>query len=132
MAKNQSKSNAGKKGAQSSGRENQSGSQQSNKGQSGQRNVSGPQAEGLPLDDLTYDVITVLHEKSKGLEVYEQYLEDASQNDEVRQVFETIYEQDQLAVERLEQVLRSLISGGQISGSEGIETEEIEEEEEVA
>jgi hypothetical protein len=30
-----------------------------------------------PLNDLMYDWITILHEKSKGLEAYEKYLKDA-------------------------------------------------------
>ena len=30
-----------------------------------------------PFDDLTYDLVTIIYEKSKGLEVYEKYMQDA-------------------------------------------------------
>lgn len=100
-------------------------SSQSNKKPSassgGNRGRSSSSGEGL--DDLTYNVITVLHEKSKGLEAYEQYIEDASDNDEVRQIFEELREQDQEAVSRLEECLQQLIG----SGGEEIEEEEGEE-----
>jgi hypothetical protein len=94
------------------------GSSSGNRGRQG--SVSG---EGL--DDITYNVITVLHEKSKGLEAYEQYIEDASDNEEIRQIFEELRDQDLEAVSRLEEALRTVIGGGAESGSE-------EEEEDVA
>jgi hypothetical protein len=97
-------------------------SSQSNKkpsASSGGNRGRGSSGEGL--DDLTYNVITVLHEKSKGLEAYEQYIEDASDNEEVRQLFEELREQDQEAVSRLEECLQQLVGSG---------GEEIEEEDE--
>jgi len=81
---------------------------------------------GEGLDDLTYNVITVLHEKSKGLEAYEQYIEDAEDNEEVREIFEELRDQDQEAVGRLEEALQMLMGAG------GLETEEEEDEEGVA
>jgi hypothetical protein len=81
---------------------------------------------GEGLDDLTYNVITVLHEKSKGLEAYETYIEDASDNEEVRQIFEELRDQDLEAVGRLEECLQQLM------GSGGEEMEEEEDEEGVA
>jgi hypothetical protein len=118
MAKNNSSS-------RSSGRSNQSSqsSSSSNKkpsASSGNRNSS----SGEGLDDLTYNVITVLHEKSKGLEAYEQYIDDASDNEEVRQIFEELRDQDLEAVSRLEQCLQTLVSGGEFSSSEESEDEE--------
>ena len=68
---------------------------------SGGNRGRGSSSSGEGLDDLTYNVITVLHEKSKGLEAYEQYIEDASDNEEVRQIFEELRDQDQEAVSRL-------------------------------
>jgi hypothetical protein len=95
-------------------------------GSSGGNRGSGSSTGGEGLDDLTYNVITILHEKSKGLEAYEQYIEDAEENEEVRQIFEELREQDQEAVGRLEQCLQQLI------GSGGGEMEEEEGEEGVA
>ena len=74
------------------------------------------------LDDLTYNVITVLHKKSEGLEAYEQYLQDAEGNEEVYAIFEELRDQDQQAIGRLRDCLRDLIGS----------TAETEEEEEVA
>ena len=41
-----------------------------------------------PLDDLTYDVITVLQNKAKALEAYDKYIRDADADDEAREAFE--------------------------------------------
>jgi hypothetical protein len=74
---------------------------------------SGP---GKPLSNLAYDLIAVLHEKSRALEAYDQYLEDAEENDEVREVLEEIRDQDQEAIQRLERLLPQVIGGS--SGGE--------------
>jgi len=73
----------------------------------------------FPLDNNTYNVITVIHEKSKGLEAFDQYLEDADEN--LREIFQEIREQDTRYIEQLQEQLRRLISGG-----EGAESEEEE------
>jgi predicted ribosome quality control (RQC) complex YloA/Tae2 family protein len=65
------------------------------------------------LDNITYNVITVLHEKSKGLEAYDKYLQDVQGNDEVKQIFEEIRQQDEQSVQRLQDVLRTLLAGGE-------------------
>src|SRR6476469_5342465 len=111
MAKNNSNSRSG-------GRSNQGSqsSSSSNKKPSSSAGNRGSSNSGEGLDDLTYDVITVLHEKGKGIEVYEQYIDDASDNEEVRQIFEQLRDQDLEAVSRLEQCLRTLISGESGSG----------------
>jgi hypothetical protein len=72
---------------------------------------TGSSGEQKRLDDVTYDVIAVLHEKSQALEAYDQYLEDAEDHDEVREIFEEIRDQDEQHVARLEQCLRTLVSG---------------------
>lgn len=68
-----------------------------------------------PLDDLTYDVIAMLHHKSKGLEAFEQYLSDAQGNDEVRKTIEKIRSQDEECIGELQRHLLSLL--GQSSQS---------------
>src|SRR5438477_9649953 len=87
------------------------------------RDRTSNRGEGGKLDDVTYNVITVLHKKSEGLEAYEQYLEDAEGNEEVYAIFEELRDQDQQAVSRLQDCLRNLMGGG---------AEREEEEEEVA
>lgn len=85
------------------------------KSQSSSRsNVSS--SSDFPLDNNTYNVITVIHEKSKGLEAFDQYLEDA--DEELREIFNEIREQDTRAIEQLQEHLRRLVGG------EGAESEE--------
>src|SRR5206468_702686 len=60
---------------------------------------SSTRAGDFPLDNNTYNVITVIHEKSKGLEAFDQYLQDADEN--LREIFEEIREQDTRAIEQL-------------------------------
>lgn len=62
-----------------------------------------------PLDDLTYDLVTILHEKAKGLEAYDKYLRDAQGNQEVSSLLEQIRQQDQQWVQKLQQQLGSVL-----------------------
>ncbi len=57
------------------------------------------------LDDLTYDIITVLHEKSKGLEAFDQYMQDAQGDNEARECFQQLRQQDQQNIQKLQQLL---------------------------
>lgn len=66
----------------------------------------------MALDNLTYDIITVLHEKSKGLEAYDKYLQDAQGNNEVRQIFEEIRRSDEQHIQRLHQCLQNNMGSG--------------------
>jgi hypothetical protein len=61
------------------------------------------------VDDLTYDLVSILHEKSKGLEAYGKYLQDARQNDEVMDLIQRIQEQDRKQVRELRDVLADVI-----------------------
>lgn len=58
-----------------------------------------------PLDDLTYDVITVLQNKAKALEAYEKYIRDADEDDEAREAFEEMKRTDQEHIRILKEVL---------------------------
>ena len=78
------------------------------------QNVSKPSGQ-IPLDDICYDLITVIHEKSKALEAYDKYLSDAQNDNEVRQLLEQIRQQDQQQVQQLSQHLGRLL--GQRSGA---------------
>lgn len=77
---------------------------------------SSGQGGNFPLDDLTFDVITILHEKSKGLEAYRKYLNDARGNQEIARVIEQIIQQDQQTVQQLQQHLGNLLSQQGVSG----------------
>jgi hypothetical protein len=69
-----------------------------------------------PLDDLTYDLVTVLHEKSKGLEAYEKYLQDAEGDDDVRELLMELQKQDIEAVRRLRECAARCLGGDETPG----------------
>lgn len=75
----------------------------------------------FPLDNLTYDLITILYEKSKGLEAMDKYQRDAQQDQEISQLIQQIRQQDEQIVQQLQQHLGRLIGsqGGQQSRSIG-------------
>jgi hypothetical protein len=75
---------------------NQGATKQSGQGQSGGY---------FPLDDLTYDLVTVLYEKSKGLEAYDKYIRDAQNDQQARQLFEQMRQQDEQCIQQLTQRL---------------------------
>ena len=60
----------------------------------------------FPIDNLTYDLITVIHEKSQGLEAFDKYLKDAGEDEECRELFEEIRQQDEESIKRLTETLR--------------------------
>jgi hypothetical protein len=70
----------------------------------------GSQSSRYGIDNLTYDLVTVLHEKSKGLEAFEQYLRDAEGDNEARQCFEQLRQQDQENVQKLQRLLASRLA----------------------
>jgi ferritin-like metal-binding protein YciE len=71
------------------------------------------QQSGGRLDNLTYDIITVIHEKSKGLEAYDRYLQDAQRDQEARQCLEEIRRSDEQHIQRLQQVLSRCLQTSQ-------------------
>ena len=63
------------------------------------------------VDNLTYDLVSILHEKSKGLQAYGKYLQDARQNDEVMDLIQRIQKQDKQIVQELRDCLADVIRG---------------------
>jgi hypothetical protein len=54
-----------------------------------------------PLDDLTYDIVSILHEKSQALAAYDDYLQDAQTDPEVAKLIDDIRRHDEEDVHRL-------------------------------
>ena len=79
----------------------------------------------FPLDNLTYDLITILYEKSKGLEAYDKYQRDAQGNQEIVSLLQQIRQQDEQQIQQVQQHLSRLLSSqgnravGSGSGSMG-------------
>lgn len=92
-----------------------------NQGGANETNQRSGRVEGkFELDNLTYDLITVLHEKSKALEAYDKYLRDAGSS-EAAGIFEEIRDDDQRHIQRLSEALRERFGG---RGRAGMEEEE--------
>lgn len=63
-----------------------------------------------PVDDLTFDIITVLYEKSKALEAYDKYLQDAQNHPQAMQLFQELRQIDTQCVEKLQYHLTQRLS----------------------
>lgn len=75
--------------------------------------ASGASGHKFPLDNLTYDLVTMLYEKSKGLEAMDKYVRDAQGHQEIAQLLQQIRQQDEQIIQQLQQHL------GQLLGSQG-------------
>lgn len=69
--------------------------------------------QNFPLDNLTYDLVTILYEKSKGLEAMDKYMRDAQGNQQISQLIQQIRQQDEQIVQQLQQHLGQLLSNSQ-------------------
>lgn len=78
------------------------------------------QGSDFPLEDLTYDVITVMQNKSKALEAFDQYIEDAEGDEEVRNLFTEIRDRDYEQIAALQDCLARLLSAEKESETSNI------------
>ncbi len=62
-----------------------------------------------PLDDLTYDIVSILHEKSQALEAYDVYIRDAQVDPGVARILEEIRQHDADDVHKLRAELCRLL-----------------------
>ncbi len=67
--------------------------------------MSQGQSGNFPLDNLSYNLVTILYEKSKGLEAYDKYIQDAGSDQDLAQFFRNAKQQDE---ERAREALRLL------------------------
>lgn len=70
--------------------------------------------KSYPLDNVTYDIVTILHEKSQALGAYDQYIRDAQSNPDVVRCLEEIRTHDQQDIEKLRFELGKLLGGQQL------------------
>jgi sporulation protein YlmC with PRC-barrel domain len=71
----------------------------------------------FPVDDVTYDLYTLIHEKLKGLEAFDQYLEDANGDQGLSDLLTQLRDQDSQAVQMLQQFLVQRLPTGSTAGS---------------
>lgn len=69
-----------------------------------------PDEGRFPLSHPAFDVISILYQKSKALEVYDKYLQDVSGDNQLRQVLVNIRHDEQRHVEQLKNHLTRLLS----------------------
>jgi hypothetical protein len=74
-------------------------------------------SQNFPIDNLVYDLMMIITKKSKSLEAMEQYIQDAQNNQRVKDSFEKIRKQDEECVRELTRHLSFLIGQGQATGS---------------
>lgn len=61
------------------------------------------------VDNLTYDLVACMYEKSKGLEAYQHYMKDAQGNQQAADIFRRMQDFDRQCVSDLEQCLKQVI-----------------------
>jgi rubrerythrin len=57
------------------------------------------------LDDLTFDIITVLQKKARAIEAYDKYQDDAAEDGELAELFARIQRDDEAHVRELKVAL---------------------------
>jgi hypothetical protein len=63
-----------------------------------------------PLNDLTYDLIALLHEKSRGLEELDRFLEDAHGDREAAILLHDMRQREARSIQQLQQHLARRVS----------------------
>lgn len=74
-----------------------------------------------PLSDLAYDWVAIVHQKSKALRAYAQYIQDAQQanSPECVELLQQIYEQDARHIEQSTRHLMEVVRGGRMGRTQG-------------
>jgi len=62
-----------------------------------------------PLTNAAYDIISILYEKSKALEIYQKYMGDMRHDTQLRQILLEIHNDDRHHVERLKAHLARIL-----------------------
>ena len=65
-------------------------------------------SEHTPADDIVYDLISIQYHALKGAEVYDKYIEDAHEHDDVAEFIRQVKEQDAERAVRCHELLREL------------------------
>ena len=65
-------------------------------------------SEHSPTDDIFYDLVSIQYHALKGAEVYDRYLEDAHDHDDVAEFIREVKEQDRQRALRCHQLLGEL------------------------
>lgn len=70
-------------------------------------------SEHSVADDIVYDLISIQYHALKASEVYDKYIEDAHEHDDVAAFIREVKEQDNQRAVRAHELLRQLTKGGE-------------------
>jgi hypothetical protein len=70
---------------------------------------------GSPASNLMYDLVSIQYHALKGAQVYEQFLNDAGGNDEVKKFIQQVKDEDAKRAQTCHQLLAKLTKDGGIS-----------------
>ncbi len=65
-------------------------------------------SEHTPADDIVYDLVSIQFHALKGAEVYDKYIEDAHEHEDVVQFIKEVKDQDAQRAIRCHELLRDL------------------------
>ncbi len=71
-------------------------------------------SEHTVADDIVYDLISIQYHALKGAEVYDRYIEDAHDHDDVVAFIKDVRDQDNQRAQRAHDLLKELTKGGGI------------------
>ena len=62
-------------------------------------------SEHTPADDIVYDLVSIQYHALKGVEVYDKYIEDAHEHDDVVEFVKQVKEEDANRAQRCHELL---------------------------
>ena len=71
-------------------------------------------SEHTPADNIVYDLVSIQYHALKGAEVYDKYIEDAHEHEEVADFIRQVQEQDAQRAVRCHELLGALTAKGGI------------------
>ncbi|MFN2608416.1 MAG: hypothetical protein ABR511_11100 [Acidimicrobiales bacterium] len=69
-------------------------------------------SDHTPADDIVYDLVSIQYHALKAAQVYDTYLEDAHEHEDVADFIRQVKEQDAERAVRCHELLASLTKGG--------------------
>jgi hypothetical protein len=74
--------------------------------------MEGATMAGTGASDLVYDLVSIQYHALKGAQVYDQFLSDASGNDDAKKFIEQVKKQDMERAEKAHEILAKLTKNG--------------------
>ena len=72
---------------------------------------------GKGASDVVYDLVSIQYHALKGAQVYDQFIKDASDNDDLKKFFEQVKDEDTKRAEKAHELLAKITKDGGISAA---------------